>query len=110
MPDSLNVAAIGDGDLLLGLKVLGVKVFSSRTVDEARQALKEVERGKFALCFIAEDFFEALAEEREILIKKSTPVVAGFSDFRAVSGRLAARVREMAVRATGSDALVKRKG
>jgi hypothetical protein len=37
-------------------------------------------------------------------------VIVGFSDYRKISDHLEVRLREMAVRATGSDSLVKRKG
>jgi hypothetical protein len=41
------------------------------------------------------------------LEKKFCPVVAGFSDYRMVTDYLEKMISEMAVKATGSDALVK---
>jgi hypothetical protein len=42
--------------------------------------------------------------------KKIGPVFLGFSDYRDLTEAIEQMVKEMAVRATGSDSLVKRKG
>ena len=63
----------------------------------------------FALCFLHESFLEPLREEREALREKFCPVVVGFSDYRKVTDHLQQMMRELAIKATGSDALVKRK-
>ena len=104
---SKHVAIIGDADLIFPLRALGLKVYSPRDVEEAREVLKGLEKEEIGLCFLHERFFQPLAKEREALEKKFTPVIAGFSDYREVTDYLAQTLREMAVKATGSDALVK---
>ncbi|MDH4217820.1 MAG: V-type ATP synthase subunit F [Candidatus Aminicenantes bacterium] len=105
-----KVAVIGDQDLVFPLRVLGIKVFAPQSVEEARRILKDLERENVALCFLHQSLLEPLQVEREALRKKIVPVVVGFSDYRKVIDHLDKMMKEMAVKATGSDALVKRRG
>ena len=86
MPD--RVAIFGDRDLLFPLKVLGVRVYSPRDMDEARRVMSSLEEEDIALCLIHESYFEPLTREREALRGKFAPVVAGFSDYRKVTDEL----------------------
>lgn len=104
-----RVAVIGERDLVFPLKVLGVKVFSPKNIDEARRVMSALEEEGIALCLIHESYFEPLSGEREALRGKFTPVVAGFSDYRKVTDELERMMRDMAVKATGSDSLVKKR-
>ena len=105
-----NVAVIGKDDLVFAFKALGIKTYSPRNLDEARDILNGLEKENIALCFMHQSFFEPLQEERETLGKKIVPVVVGFSDYRKITDHLENMMKEMAVKATGSDALVKRRG
>jgi vacuolar-type H+-ATPase subunit F/Vma7 len=105
-----RVAVIGDRDLVFPLKLMGIKVYSPKDIDEARRLLGALEEEGIALCLMHESFFAPLSEEREVLRDKFTPVVAGFSDYRKVTDELGKMMREMAVIATGSDSLVKKRG
>ncbi|MGD9345389.1 MAG: V-type ATP synthase subunit F [Candidatus Aminicenantes bacterium] len=105
-----RVAVIGDRDLIFPLKILGIRVFSPKDVDEARQVLDSLEEEGIALCLVHERFLGPLSSEREALKERYVPVVAGFSDYRKVTDELGEMMREMAVKATGSDSLVKRRG
>jgi vacuolar-type H+-ATPase subunit F/Vma7 len=105
-----RVAVIGDRDLVFPLKVMGIRVFSPKDFDEARQVLSSLEDEGIALCLMHENYFEPLSSEREALRKKFTPVVVGFSDYRKITDELGNMMREMAVKATGSDSLVKKRG
>lgn len=107
---SKRMAVIGDADLVFPLKTFGIKVFSPRTVREAREALLSLEEEGIALCFLHERFLAPLKEERETIGKKPYPVVVGFSDYRQIADPIGELMREMAIQATGSDSLVKRRG
>ena len=102
-----KVAVIGDAELVFPLRALGIKVFSPKDVEEARQALLSLEDQEIALCFLHERYLEPLAKERMRLEKKFCPVIAGFSDYRIVTDYLEQMISRMAIKATGSDALVK---
>jgi vacuolar-type H+-ATPase subunit F/Vma7 len=110
MSDGMKVAIVGDAGLLFGFRALGIKVFSPAGLDEARAVLALLEKERYGLCLLHERFFAPLKEELEALGRKFSPVVVGFSDYRTASDHLEVMLKEMAVRATGSDALVKRKG
>ena len=104
-----KVAVIGDEDLVFPLRSLGIIVYSPKTAEEAAGILKKLEDEGVALCFLHERYFDDLKEERAALEKKFCPVIAGFSDYRTVSDYLANMIRDMAVKATGSDSLVKKR-
>ncbi len=110
MSEGMKAAIIGQAGLCFGFKALGLDVFSPETIDEARRIMAVIEKEDYALCFLHESYFEPLKEEREAIGKKFLPVIVGFSDYRKISDHLDVRLKELAVRATGSDALVKRKG
>lgn len=104
-----KVAVLGEADIVFALRVMGVKVFSPQTLEEARKVMETLEKENFALIFLHESLFELLEEEREALRKKFCPVVVGFSDHRKVTDYLENMMRDMAIKATGSDYLVKRR-
>jgi vacuolar-type H+-ATPase subunit F/Vma7 len=104
-----KVAAVGDAELVFALRALGTKVFSPQTIEEARGIMENLKQEKFAVCFLHESLFEALKQEREALREEFCPAVVGFSDYRQVTGYLEKMMRNIAVKATGSDSLVKKK-
>ena len=105
-----RVAVVGEADILFALRALGMKVFSPKSLEEAKKIMETLEKENFAICFLHERFLETLREEREALREKFCPVVVGFSDYRELTDHLEKIVRDMAIKATGSDSLVKRKG
>jgi vacuolar-type H+-ATPase subunit F/Vma7 len=105
-----KVAVIGEKDMVFAFRALGFKTYSPRNLDEAREILNSLGKDNVALCFLHQSYFETLQEEREALGKKFVPVVVGFSDYRKIADHLENMMKEMAVKATGSDALVKRRG
>ena len=105
-----RVAIIGDADLVFPLRVMGIKVYSPKDALEAKRILIGLEKEHIALCFIHESLIEPTSEERERLMKKFCPVLVGFSDYRKITDYLADMLRDMAITATGSDSLVRRRG
>ncbi len=105
-----RVAVVGDADIVFPLRVMGMKVFSPKSLEEAREIMETLELENVALCFLQENLFEPLKKEREALRGKLCPVVVGFSDHKKVSDHLERVMRDLAIKATGSDSLVKRRG
>lgn len=105
-----RIAVIGDDDVIFAFKALGFKTYSPENVEEARRMLAALEEEDVALCFLHEKYFEPLREERKALEKKLCPVVVVYSDFKTVTDYLGNMIREMAIKATGSDSLVRRRG
>jgi vacuolar-type H+-ATPase subunit F/Vma7 len=102
-----KVAVVGDAELVFAFRALGIKVFSPQTAEEARDIIENLKKENFAVCFIHESLFEALKQEREALREEFCPVVVGFSDYRQVMGYLEKMMRNIAIKATGSDSLLK---
>lgn len=105
-----KVAVVGEADIIFALRALGVKVFSPKSIEEAKEVMETLERENFALCFLHEKFLEPLREEREALREKFCPVVVGFSDYRKITDYLERMMKDMAIKATGSDSLVRGRG
>ena len=105
-----KVAVVGDADVVFPLRVMGMKVFSPKNLEEAREIMDALELENIALCFLQENLFEPLKEEREALRRKLYPVVVGFSDHKRVTDHLERVMRDLAIKATGSDSLVKKRG
>lgn len=105
-----KVAVVGPSDLVFAFRAIGVKVFSPENIEETQEIMRTLEEENFALCFLHESLFESLAEEIKDLKEKFCPVVVGFSDYREVRDRIGEIMREMAIKATGSDSLVKKRG
>lgn len=105
-----KIAVVGEADIVFPLRALGMKVFSPKSLEEAKEILEALEKENFALCFLDENLFESLQKERDALRKKFCPVVVGFSDYRKVTDHLERVMRELAIKATGSDSLVKKRG
>jgi len=105
-----KVAVVGDKSLVFAFRALGLRVFSPKSLEESRHVLETLEKENFALCFLQQNLLEPLKEERKALGKKFCPVVVGFADYRDVTDHLGNMMREITIKATGSDSLIKRKG
>ncbi len=104
-----KVAVVGEADIVFALRALGVKVFSPKSPEEGKKVLERLAEENIALCYLHESFLEPLREKMEVLREKFCPVVIGFSDYRKVTDQLEQMMRDVAIKATGSDSLVKRK-
>ncbi|MFP4082238.1 MAG: V-type ATP synthase subunit F [Candidatus Aminicenantes bacterium] len=105
-----KVAVVGHSDFIFAFKALGIRVFSPKNTQEAREVMAMLDKQNYALVFLHESLFRSLEKERKILSQKFCPVVVGFSDYRRVTDYLERMMKETAIKATGSDSLVRRKG
>ena len=105
-----RIAVVGDSDFMLAFKALGIKVYLPKNIQQAKEIITNLGNENIALCFLHQSFFEPLRPEREVLAETFCPVIVGFSDYREVADHLEKMMREMAIKATGSDSLVRRRG
>ncbi|MDI6848357.1 MAG: V-type ATP synthase subunit F [Candidatus Saccharicenans sp.] len=103
-----RVAVIGDRNFCAPFKVLGLSVLTPENPDQARTMLAQVVQEKYAVCLIQETWLEVLKPEVAELSHKFAPVCVGFSDFRASSESVENLMRELSIKAIGSDALFTR--
>ncbi|MCX8160295.1 MAG: hypothetical protein N3G18_05110 [Candidatus Saccharicenans sp.] len=108
MSEAGRIAVIGDRDFCAPFKVLGLSVLTPATPDEARSFLAQVVQEKYAICLIQETWLEVLKSEVAELSHKFSPVCLGFSDFRASSEAVENLMKELSIKAIGSDALFTR--
>lgn len=105
-----RMAIIGDADLIFGFRALGVRTFSPRNADEAKKILAGIVKENYSLCLVHQAWLDVLKEEREEIGRRFCPVILGFSDYRASTDLLERMVKEAAIKATGSDSLVRGQG
>ncbi|MGQ9471740.1 MAG: V-type ATP synthase subunit F [Candidatus Aminicenantales bacterium] len=103
-----KVAAIGDPDILFILQSAGVDVFAARQEAEALQAISEIREKGFGLCFIQENFYSLALRRKEKREKKIETVFVPLRDFRQEIDFIQDVMKEMTVKATGSDMLLRR--
>ncbi|MBC7361900.1 MAG: hypothetical protein H5U06_06430 [Candidatus Aminicenantes bacterium] len=108
MSETSRIAIIGDKDLCSPLRVFGLSIFSPTSVGEAKAMLAQVVDEKYTLCLIQENWLEPLKTEIAELSRKFSPVCVGFSDYREISESVEKLLRELSIKATGSDALFTR--
>ncbi|MFB0564989.1 MAG: V-type ATP synthase subunit F [Candidatus Aminicenantaceae bacterium] len=104
-----KVAIVGDENIVFAFRALGIKVFSPKSIEEAKEIMETLEKENFALCLLHQSFLEPLKKERKELEKKFCPVVVGFNDYREVPDQIKSIMKETAIKATGSDSLMRRK-
>lgn len=101
-----KIAIIGDPDILLIFKVLGMEVYPARNEEEARKAINEVEAKNFQLCFLQQDYYSLLSEKEKK--KELWPVFMPFRDYRQEEDLLEREIKKMMIKATGSDTLLRK--
>jgi len=105
MSEPVRIAMIGEAEFCQFFRLFGLAVYSPANLDEARTVLEQIVQEKYSLCLIQEKWLEPLKAEISALSHKFLPVCLGFSDYRGATESVARAIRELSIRATGSDAL-----
>lgn len=99
-----KIAIIGDKDLVGGFTVAGFQVFSpGDKKEDIALALNEVIRNDFSVCFILERFALKVKEQIQELGQKTYPAIVVLPDYRADFGLTEEFLKEVIVRATGTE-------
>ena len=99
-----KIAIIGDKDLVEGFAAAGFQAFFPEDKKERiASALNEVVRNDFSLCFILERFALKVKEQIRELDRKTYPVIVLLPDYREDFGLTAESLKEVIVRATGTE-------
>ncbi len=99
-----KIAIIGDKDLVEGFTAAGFQAFFPEDKKEKiASALNEVVRNDFSLCFILERFALKVKEQIRELDRKTYPVIVLLPDYREDFGLTAESLKEVIVRATGTE-------
>jgi len=100
-----NVAVIGDRDSVLCFKAVGVNVFPTADVEEARRIFQRLIRGDYAVIFVTEQLAEGLDEEIGQVAFQPLPSVVLIPNSQGTLGFGAKRIREVVKKAVGADIL-----
>lgn len=73
----LKIAVIGGNDTVIGFKAVGLEACPASTVDEARQALRDLtkEGSEYAIIYIEEKLAQALQQEIDKFKDIPTPAI-----------------------------------
>lgn len=98
-----NIAVIGDKDSVLCFKAVGVSVFPTAEVDEARKIFEKLIRGDYAVIFITEQLAAGLEEEIQKVAFQPLPSVVLIPNSKGSLGTGAERIRGVVKKAVGAD-------
>lgn len=98
-----KLAAIGEQDIMLIFKAIGVDVFPVAGKEEAEKALRNVVKTEYGICFITETVameIDSLIQEYSSRLIPSIVVVPGIGD---KNNYAIERLRQAIVKAVGAD-------
>jgi V/A-type H+-transporting ATPase subunit F len=98
-----KIAVIGDRDSVLGFKALGLDVFFTETVEEARSVLRRLTQEAYAVIYLTEQLAQPL--EAEIARSKDTalPAIILIPGKSGSLGVAEEALRKSVERAVGAD-------
>lgn len=99
-----KIAVLGDGDLVLAFKAIGMDVFSANSAGEASEQLKLLARN-YSVIFITEDLAREIPEHIEKFKTKAYPAIIPIPSADGVSGFGVESIRKDVERAVGTDIL-----
>ncbi len=104
----MRIAIIGNHNIILGFKALGVDTFSVQNKIEIDKALEEIkEENNYGIIFITENFMEKAREKLDEKFKGSAlPAIVPIPDNHKTGAGLA-NLKKIVERAVGSDILFK---
>jgi len=102
-----KVAVLGQRDAVLGFKASGVVAFPADNPNEAREHLRAILKGDYAILLVTEEIAEILEKDLEPLYDMPKPVVTILPDARKPRGVGMELLRKRVERAVGADILFK---
>ena len=101
-----KIAIIGDKDLVEGFTAAGFQAFfPGDKKEEIVSALNEVVRNNFSICFILERLALRVKEQIRELGPKTYPAIIVLPDYREDFGLTAEFLKEVIVRAIGTESI-----
>ncbi|WP_202621087.1 V-type ATP synthase subunit F [Pseudoflavonifractor sp. 524-17] len=100
-----KIAVLGDKDSVLGFKALGLDVFPSDTVEEARKTLHRLAKEEYAVIYLTEQYAAKLEHEVARYKDELTPAVILIPGKEGSLGIGMANVKRAVERAVGADIL-----
>lgn len=102
---SYKIAVLGDKDSVMGFKALGLDVFPSETVDEAKRVLHDLAKENYAVIYLTEQYAASMQAEVERYKDELTPAIILIPGKDGSLGIGMANVKSAVERAVGADIL-----
>ncbi len=103
--NSSNIAIIGDKDSILCFRAVGVSVFPTDDMEEARSIFRKLIQGDYAVIYITEQLAAALDDEIQKVAYQPLPSVVLIPNSKGSLGFGSRRIREVVKKAVGADIL-----
>lgn len=95
------LAVIGDEDVVVGFKALGLKVYAVKELQESSRLLDEVVSKKLAICLVQDNLYQALESQINSYKHLALPIFIPFAK-DAKMALLDSIVKNIRLRATGT--------
>ena len=100
-----KVAVMGDYDSIYGFSALGLDIYPVKEKDEAKQTLKKLALGEYAIIYIVESTAKDLTEEIDKYKESISPAIILVPGVSGNTGEGVAQVKSFVEQAVGSDIL-----
>lgn len=100
-----NIAAVGERDLILPFKAIGVQIFPVRGIEEVRGVMSRLIREDYGLILITEDLASKLEDLLKEVSTQPTPSIVPIPSSGGSTGFALGRLRETIKKAVGADIL-----
>lgn len=98
-----KVAVMGDKDSIYGFATIGMSVFPTDDVDEAKNTLKNLANGDFGIIYITEFLASEISEDIEEYRFQSKPAIILIPGINGNTGAGMADVNKSVEKAVGSN-------
>ena len=100
-----KVAVMGDYDSIYGFSALGLDIYPVKEKDEAKQTLKKLALGEYAIIYVVESLAKNLSEEIDKYKESISPAIILIPGISGNTGEGVAQVKSFVEQAVGSDIL-----
>jgi V/A-type H+-transporting ATPase subunit F len=98
-----RIAVIGERDVVLGFRAIGMETVAAENAAEAAEALHRMAKEDYAIIYITEDYASAMSREIERYAEQRTPAVIPIPGRDGPCGVAAAAITAAVERAVGAD-------
>ena len=99
-----KIAVIGDKDLILAFKAIGMDVFSAEGAESAEKLVKKLAK-EYAIIFITEDLAEKIDQTLQRYKTKAYPVIIPIPSSNGATGSGIEGIKKDVEKAIGTDIL-----
>ena len=100
-----KVVVMGDYDSIYGFSALGLDIYPVKEKDEAKQTLKKLALGEYAIIYVVESLAKDLSEEIDKYKESISPAIILIPGVSGNTGEGITQVKLFVEQAVGSDIL-----